>query len=157
MGSAPRIPENLCVYDLNMFMIRTHMLRDSQFIYCSQKSVLSVCSANTSGKFVCKRESFPHGGWTAKIKDVPLQPHLNFSWWIIWATLVMAQRPEVIQTQNDGSWPRAYKLWMIKRPTGTGWQWDVRLNDSEKGLKSEHKELIFAAIEKLSHKRKQGW
>ena len=72
MGNASRIPENLGVYDLNMFMIRTHMLGDSQFIYWSLKSVLSVCSANTSGNFVCERQSFPHGGWTAKTKDVPL-------------------------------------------------------------------------------------
>lgn len=34
--------------------------------------------------------------------------------------------------------------------------WDVRLNVGEKGLRSEHVEFIFAAIEKSSYKRKQG-
>lgn len=46
---------------------------------------------------------------------------------------------------------------MRKSPTGTVWLWDVRLNVREKGLGSEHMEFIFAAIEKSSYKRKQGW
>lgn len=46
---------------------------------------------------------------------------------------------------------------MRKSPTGAGWLWDVRLNIGEKGLRSEHVEFIFAAIEKSSCKRKQGW
>lgn len=69
MGNAPRIPENLCIYDLNMFTVRTCMLGDSQFIYWPQKSVLSICFADSSGNFVCVRESFPHGAWTAKNKS----------------------------------------------------------------------------------------
>lgn len=32
---------------------------------------LFVFSVNTIGNFVCERESFPSGGLTAKIKDLP--------------------------------------------------------------------------------------
>lgn len=71
MGNAPRIPENLCIYDLNMFMVRTCMLGDSSFTGLRSQFFLSVLLIVVGILYVWENH-FPMVRGLQKIKAVCL-------------------------------------------------------------------------------------